>query len=140
MSELTKGIYLKQKLGIYCLNPKRIAIAGKIRVFCFDKTGTLTKNGLEFIGVQSLGLQAGDGRPSFQKGPSAKSTDRLTTYGLATCHAITRFGDQYVGNEVEVCFFTQFGTKFTETTLTVRSDTVCRLNFLWKCKPLITNA
>lgn len=45
-----------KKRGIYCLNPKRIAIAGKIRVFCFDKTGTLTKEGLElvFIVCQAL--------------------------------------------------------------------------------------
>ena len=40
-----------QKKGINCLNPKRIAISGKIRVFCFDKTGTLTKDGLDFLGA-----------------------------------------------------------------------------------------
>lgn len=38
--------------GIFCLNPKRISIAGKIRVFCFDKTGTLTQSGLEFCAAQ----------------------------------------------------------------------------------------
>ena len=38
--------------GINCLQPKRIMISGKIRVFCFDKTGTLTKEGLDFVGFQ----------------------------------------------------------------------------------------
>lgn len=39
--------------GINCLQPKRIMISGKIRVFCFDKTGTLTKEGLDFVGFQA---------------------------------------------------------------------------------------
>jgi cation-transporting ATPase 13A3/4/5 len=34
---------LKERCGVQCINPKRIAISGKIRSFCFDKTGTLTK-------------------------------------------------------------------------------------------------
>jgi magnesium-transporting ATPase (P-type) len=42
-----------QKLGVFCLNPKRIAISGKVRCFCFDKTGTLTEDGLEFLGVHA---------------------------------------------------------------------------------------
>ena len=32
-----------KKMQICCLDPKRISISGKIKVFCFDKTGTLTK-------------------------------------------------------------------------------------------------
>lgn len=97
---------LKQRVGIHCLNPKRIAIAGKIRVFLFDKTGTLTKDGLDMIGVQSSGLPDRDGRISFNDQCLLQDTDRLTMHGLATCHALTRFGKQYVGNEVEVSSFT----------------------------------
>ncbi|KAJ2547788.1 hypothetical protein GGH95_006564, partial [Coemansia sp. RSA 1836] len=37
---------------IYCIDPQRIMIAGKVQIFCFDKTGTLTKEGLEFHGGQ----------------------------------------------------------------------------------------
>ena len=48
-----------QKNGINCLNPKRIAISGKIRVFCFDKTGTLTKDGLDFLGAIPASLTGG---------------------------------------------------------------------------------
>eukprot|EP00656_Telonema_subtile_P009200 TRINITY_DN14315_c0_g1_i1.p1 TRINITY_DN14315_c0_g1~~TRINITY_DN14315_c0_g1_i1.p1 ORF type:complete len:323 (+),score=72.76 TRINITY_DN14315_c0_g1_i1:190-1158(+) len=33
-----------KSLSIFCLDPKRISISGKIKVFCFDKTGTLTKD------------------------------------------------------------------------------------------------
>ena len=45
------GFLSLQKKGINCLNPKRIAISGKIRVFCFDNTGTLTKDGDDLIGA-----------------------------------------------------------------------------------------
>ena len=55
---LSDSLHL-QKKGINCLNPKRIAISGKIRVFCFDKTGTLTKDGLDFLGAIPSSL-AGD--------------------------------------------------------------------------------
>eukprot|EP01046_Picozoa_sp_COSAG06_P039940 COSAG06_NODE_4780_length_3960_cov_25.428904_3_plen_226_part_00 len=47
--------------GIFCLNPKRIAIAGKVRVFCFDKTGTLTLEGLEFQAAQWCEDSSGGG-------------------------------------------------------------------------------
>lgn len=100
-----------QNRGIFCVNPKRIAIAGKIRVFCFDKTGTLTKNGLDFIGVQGVVKDvdaAADGQPTIVFGAvqspqsGVDMIDKLVVQGLATCHAVTRFGDQFVGNEVEV--------------------------------------
>jgi cation-transporting ATPase 13A3/4/5 len=40
-----------QEKHIFSLSNKRIAISGKIRVFCFEKTGTLTQEGLNFVGV-----------------------------------------------------------------------------------------
>ena len=40
--------------GVFCLQPKRIMISGKVRVYCFDKTGTLTKDGLDFLGFQPV--------------------------------------------------------------------------------------
>ena len=32
------------KHGVFCVDPKRIAVCGKIRLAAFDKTGTLTQN------------------------------------------------------------------------------------------------
>lgn len=106
---------LKER-GIFCINPKRIAIAGKIRVFCFDKTGTLTREGLDFIGIQSLGRMTED-EPlfgpvlSFKKGDNV---DLMTIHGLATCHAVSKFGSQYVGNQVEVKMFQAVGWHLIE--------------------------
>ena len=50
---LTRMSVYWQGRGIYCLNPKRIAVSGKIRLFLFDKTGTLTRDGLDFLGVRA---------------------------------------------------------------------------------------
>jgi magnesium-transporting ATPase (P-type) len=94
-----------QKKGIFCLNSKRIAIAGKIRVFCFDKTGTLTNSGLDFIGVRDVRKDK-ENHPIFGPVQSPlchdESIDNVILHGLATCHAVSKFGEQFVGNEVEV--------------------------------------
>ena len=47
------SVYL-QALGIFCLNPGRVAIAGKVRLCALDKTGTLTQAWLDFLGVQPV--------------------------------------------------------------------------------------
>ena len=39
-------------MGIFCLDPRRVAIAGKVRAFALDKTGTLTQAWLDFLAVQ----------------------------------------------------------------------------------------
>ncbi len=41
-------------MGILCLDPRRVAISGKIRLFALDKTGTLTQAWLHFLGVQPV--------------------------------------------------------------------------------------
>ena len=39
-------------MGIFCLEPRRVAITGKVRAFALDKTGTLTQSWLDFLAVQ----------------------------------------------------------------------------------------
>ena len=39
-------------MGIFCLEPRRVAITGKVRAFALDKTGTLTQSCLDFLAVQ----------------------------------------------------------------------------------------
>ncbi|BBN18845.1 hypothetical protein MPTK1_8g05990 [Marchantia polymorpha subsp. ruderalis] len=103
---------------IFCLNPKRIAIAGKIRVFCFDKTGTLTKEGLDFTGVQSVIVDTDGNGLSFgplQTLEKENAVDAVVSMGLATCHAVTKFGDRLVGNQVEVKMFASVGWRLLES-------------------------
>jgi len=102
------------KNGVFCINPTRIAIAGKIRVYCFDKTGTLTTDSLEFLGARPVvGGQLGDlAHPTESK---AGSLDTDMMRALASCHAVAKFGDTFVGNQVEVKMFTSTGWDLIES-------------------------
>eukprot|EP01062_Namystynia_karyoxenos_P046573 TRINITY_DN3495_c0_g3_i2.p1 TRINITY_DN3495_c0_g3~~TRINITY_DN3495_c0_g3_i2.p1 ORF type:complete len:1321 (+),score=488.44 TRINITY_DN3495_c0_g3_i2:105-4067(+) len=99
---------LKQ-LGVFCINPARIAISGKVRVFCFDKTGTLTNEELDFLGT--CDAQELVGAPKMLV-PGTFSTERVSRemlVALATCHAVSGLGTTLVGNQVEVKMFKSTG-------------------------------
>jgi len=44
--------WLKQQ-SIFCIEPERINVAGRVSIMVFDKTGTLTEEGLEVSGFRS---------------------------------------------------------------------------------------
>ena len=95
--------------GIFCVNPTRIAIAGKARVFCFDKTGTLTTDTLDFLGARPVIRKGGDGSLAlgdlWHPHESQRSFDPNFVHALASCHAVAKFGENLVGNQVEVKMF-----------------------------------
>jgi cation-transporting ATPase 13A3/4/5 len=43
-----------KRLGIYCISPQKVNVAGKVSVMCFDKTGTLTENDLDLYGIKTV--------------------------------------------------------------------------------------
>ncbi|KAI9308568.1 hypothetical protein BJ944DRAFT_174600 [Cunninghamella echinulata] len=91
-----------RKKQILCIDLPRINLSGKVRIFCFDKTGTLTEEGLEFFGgVSNL--------KGFEK-YGERIDDPLTieptlAMGIATCHAVTKIKDQFIGNPVDLNSF-----------------------------------
>ncbi|KAF4650789.1 hypothetical protein FOL47_000846 [Perkinsus chesapeaki] len=109
---------------IFCLQPERIPVAGKISVMVFDKTGTITKDGMELVGV--LPAQGGKlGNRLDMASPSTPSTlagtllskcgdtDGLTEElhrGLACCHSVIRLRDGSLsGDQVEIAMFNASG-------------------------------
>ncbi|CAE7038420.1 Atp13a5, partial [Symbiodinium sp. KB8] len=123
---------LKEKAcSIFCVVPKRIALAGKVRVACFDKTGTLTTSGLEFFGVHCVemdgtdpGLQGSQSpfssplaaatatSPRLAAEPQKSKWDLHILCGLASAHSLSPFSQSeagVVGNAVEVNMFKASG-------------------------------
>lgn len=94
---------LKSK-GIVSLQPKRIMISGKVRVYAFDKTGTLTKDGLDFLGFRPV-VEPASGTGPARLGKLAHpdtGLDPAHLLGLATCHSAETCGNMVIANEVEV--------------------------------------
>ncbi|ORX65480.1 hypothetical protein DL89DRAFT_325643 [Linderina pennispora] len=88
-----------RKKQIFCVDPQRIMIAGKVQIFCFDKTGTLTKEGLEYYGGQCIDKQTG----VFNKFQNTLSdNDVLFQQAVASCHAVTDLNGQLIGNPVDI--------------------------------------
>ncbi|CAK9682862.1 unnamed protein product [Candida parapsilosis] len=85
-----------QKFYIYCTEPFRIPLAGRIDVCCFDKTGTLTDEDLVFEGLAGF---KDDDIHHLYKVADAPTT---TSYVLGSAHALVKLDDgDVVGDPME---------------------------------------
>ncbi|KRY39294.1 putative cation-transporting ATPase 13A1, partial [Trichinella spiralis] len=82
-----------QKLGIFCIEPFRIPLAGKIDVCCFDKTGTLTTDNLIVKGL--TGLNGSKALNSIQNAPL--ESIRV----LVSCHSLMQLDAELIGDPLE---------------------------------------
>ncbi|KAI9496322.1 hypothetical protein BDB00DRAFT_809960 [Zychaea mexicana] len=108
---------------ILCLDLPRINLSGKVRIFCFDKTGTLTREGLEFYGavVQPDKL---DGTFDDRVEDPLKM-DKTLAMGIATCHAVTKVRDQFIGNPVDIESFNAMKWELQTPADSQYLDTLC---------------
>ncbi|EGW33133.1 P-type ATPase [Spathaspora passalidarum NRRL Y-27907] len=91
-SSLTK----LQKCFVYCTEPFRIPLAGRIDVCCFDKTGTLTAEDLVFEGL--AGFNVNDINHLYK----CDEAPETTSYVLGSAHALVRLDDgEVVGDPME---------------------------------------
>ncbi|KAG9316705.1 hypothetical protein JVU11DRAFT_2765 [Chiua virens] len=103
-----------RKLGIFCIAPTRVNVAGKINVCCFDKTGTLTEDGLDILGVRSLDrLEYRFGELINDVHDLPATRDKATfLHALATCHSLKMVEGNVIGDPLDVKMF-----DFTKWTL-----------------------
>eukprot|EP01134_Creolimax_fragrantissima_P007219 CFRG7219T1 len=80
------------RLAIFCTEPFRIPLAGKVDVCCFDKTGTLTSDQVDIEGVVvDLSHEVVDENSSIEDAPGLLTTCSLlpsnVELAMATCHS-----------------------------------------------------
>lgn len=81
---------------VYCTEPFRIPLAGRIDVCCFDKTGTLTAEDLVFEGL--AGFKNDDIHHLYQ----CDEAPETTSYVLGSAHALVKLDDgEVVGDPME---------------------------------------
>ena len=84
------------KFAIFCTEPFRIPVAGRVDVCCFDKTGTITAVDLVVEGVAGV-----DSSDPLRLVPLTE-VSRDTTLCLAAAHALVKLDDgQVVGDPME---------------------------------------
>ncbi|XP_057556531.1 polyamine-transporting ATPase 13A2 isoform X3 [Hippopotamus amphibius kiboko] len=94
-------LYAQSRLrgqGIFCIQPMRINLGGKLRLVCFDKTGTLTEDGLDVMGVVPL-----KGQEFLPLVPEPRHLPMGPLLrALATCHTLSRLRDTPVGDPMDL--------------------------------------
>lgn len=98
-----------RKLGIFCISPNRVNVAGKINVVCFDKTGTLTEDGLDIMGVRCTdrsGDMFGELLTDINDLPTTSNTGKASfLHALATCHSLKVIDGQVMGDPLDAKMF-----------------------------------
>lgn len=86
------------KFYVYCTEPFRIPLAGRIDVCCFDKTGTLTGEDLVFEGLAGISKE----NENIDHLSSAEDAPLSTTLVIGAAHALVLLDDgEVVGDPME---------------------------------------
>ncbi|KAK5996900.1 Endoplasmic reticulum transmembrane helix translocase [Cladobotryum mycophilum] len=104
------------KLAIFCTEPFRIPLGGRIDIACFDKTGTLTGEDLVVEGIAGLGLSDLDIHDKRETDGAhstitqVKEASLETQLVLATAHALVKLDEgDIVGDPMEKATLSSLG-------------------------------
>ena len=101
------------KFAIFCTEPFRIPLAGRLDVACFDKTGTLTGEDLVVDGIAGLNLSKGKGTErdgAHSTLTKVADVGMQTTLVLSTAHALVKLDEgEIVGDPMEKATLTSLG-------------------------------
>ncbi|CAJ1349232.1 unnamed protein product, partial [Effrenium voratum] len=95
------------KKRIFCTEPFRVPLAGKIQTCCFDKTGTLTSDSMEVGGVHGLEYAPPPFTPADEgeRERSSRALEQklpfLSTAVMAACNGLTLVEETVVGDPLE---------------------------------------
>lgn len=99
------------KSGVYCTEPFRVPLAGKLTHCLFDKTGTLTTDTLIPVGVVNANAEpvAASGFPEQVLVKEASVSAALV---LATCHSLVAVEGKLSGDPIEIAALEGVGWKY----------------------------
>jgi len=97
--------------GIFCTEPIRIPLAGRIDVCAFDKTGTLTTDKLEVKGV-CVDVERGKLLDTLTEAIDAKPQLAMVMGG---CNTVVMHDGQLLGDPIEKLFYDSSNWKFNHS-------------------------
>ena len=104
--------------SIFCTEPFRIPLGGKIDTCCFDKTGTLTSDEMVVLGVVIPNLNSNTNTNFDIVDPTSPQVPKSTVRVLAACHALaTRQNNskEVIGNPLEKAVLTAVNWELTKS-------------------------
>ncbi|XP_077580222.1 polyamine-transporting ATPase 13A3-like [Stigmatopora nigra] len=115
---LTVGLYEAQRrlkrMGIYCVSPQRINMAGQLDLVCFDKTGTLTEDTLDLWAIQRA--QGGTFGPPDTEMDAGSLADTAFLACMSTCHSLVAVEGKLRGDALDLRAFAATGSVLEEPT------------------------
>ncbi|XP_065649691.1 polyamine-transporting ATPase 13A3 isoform X2 [Hydra vulgaris] len=101
------------KKNIFCIDPNRINICGKVKLALFDKTGTLTDDHASVIGV----VPVIKGNIKHFKSTSVGITDTHLFKAMSTCHNLSNVDFKLSGDLIDISMFDFTQYKFHDSNL-----------------------
>src|SRR5262249_48910212 len=99
-----------KRASIFCTNPPRVNIGGKIDLVVFDKTGTLSEDGLDVLGVHAV---KGDILQEIAR--TATDLNGGLAHVLAACHSIKVANGKRLADPLELKMFEFTGFDLTDS-------------------------